>query len=58
MSLMSGGDERCGNDESQCVPESQEAEISLLPLGLETVPALNCNGRLFVCHWKEREEVE
>lgn len=55
---MSGGDERCGNDESQCVPESQEAEISLLPLGLETVPALNCNGRLFVCHWKEREEVE
>lgn len=47
---MSGGDARRGNDESRCVPESQAAEISLLPLVLETVPALNCNGLLFACH--------
>ena len=37
MSLMSGGkekkgDAKCGNDESRCVPESQETEISFSPL--------------------------
>lgn len=30
--LMSVGDERRGNDESRCVPESQEAEISRFSL--------------------------
>lgn len=44
---MSGGDEKCGNDESRCVPEDHEAQFSLFPL--ETVPALNSNGLLHAC---------
>lgn len=54
MSLMTEGGgkggEKCDNDESQCVSESQEAAASFFPSGSETVPELNCNGLLFVCH--------